>query len=234
MRNFWKLFRLISVTVYYAGIALIAFPLGNTDQRFYRLSRKWAYAILRIAGVELQVKGTTNIPNSGRCVYVCNHASLFDIPVLMAGIDDEIRIMYKRELRRIPIFGWILALSPYIPIDRSNPRDAMAGIEQAAAGIREGASVVIFAEGTRSKDGTLGAFKRGAFLLAARAHRPVVPVAIIGSSAILPSRTSYIRAGRVRLVITPAIEIPSADRTSEKELMANVRTRIASELEHGG
>lgn len=233
MRNLWTLFRLIMVTVYYCSIALIAYPLGNTDRRFHRLSRKWAHQMLRIAGVELIVEGTDNIPDTGHCVYVCNHASLFDIPVLMAGIDDDIRIMYKRELRRIPIFGWILATAPFIPIDRDNARNAMEGIERALAGIQQGSSVIVFAEGTRSPDGKLGMFKRGAFLLAARAQKPIVPVAIIGSNAILPSRTSQIRPGVVRIVITPAIQAGAIDRTKEKELMVTVHSIIAAELDAG-
>jgi 1-acyl-sn-glycerol-3-phosphate acyltransferase len=233
MRNLWMLFRLISITVCYSSIALLAYPLGNTDERFHRLARKWAHRILKVAGVELIVEGTNNIPDSGHCVYVSNHASLFDIPVLMAGINDDLRIMYKRELRRIPFFGWILASSPFIPIDRDNPRNAMEGIERALAGIQQGSSVIVFAEGTRSPDGTLGPFKRGAFLLAARAQKPIIPVAIIGSSAILPSRTSKISSGTVRLVISPAIQTDSADRNREKELMTTVHSIIASKLDAG-
>lgn len=233
MRNLWLLFRLISVTVYYCSMALLAYPFGNTDRRFHRLSRKWAHHILRIAGVELIVEGTGNIPDNGHCVYVCNHASLFDIPVLMAGIDDDIRIMYKRELRRIPIFGWILASSPFIPIDRDNARNAMEGIERALDGIRQGSSVIVFAEGTRSADGKIGPFKRGAFLLAARAQKPILPVAIIGSNAILPSRTSQIRPGTVRVVISPAIQTGTTDRNLEKELMIKVHSIIAATLDAG-
>ncbi len=231
MKNLWLIFRIFAITTGYStlGIFLSMFP--GWHGRFFKYARKWAASVLRTAGITVSAEGQANIPATS-CVYVCNHASLFDIPILIAGINDDIRIMYKRELRTIPFFGWVLALSPFIPIDRADPRDAMAGIERAAAAIREGSSVIIFAEGTRSPDGVLGAFKRGAFVLAMRAQRPIVPVAIAGSSAILPSKTSRITPGHVRLVIKPAMEVPAAyDRALEKALMNDVRSAIAAELD---
>lgn len=232
MRNLGKIILVVVVTMYYSFVALALVPFDKTRRHFHWHARHWARLLLRIAGVELQVEGSRHIPRDTSAVYVCNHASLFDIPILIAGLDDNIRIMYKRELRKIPFLGWILALSPYIPVDRANPKEAMASIEKAAADIRNGSSVIIFAEGTRSADGQLGPFKRGAFLLATRSQKPIVPVAIIGSHLILPSGTSHIHAGTVQLVIEPPIRPAATDRNAEKELMETVRLTIATQLDH--
>ncbi len=231
MKNIWTILRIFAVTTGYSSFGIVLSLFSNWHENFFKYARKWAESVLRIADITVAAEGQSNMPATS-CVYVCNHASLFDIPILMAGINDDIRIMYKRELRKIPFFGWVLALSPFIPVDRTDPRDAMAGIERAAAAIREGTSVIIFAEGTRSPDGALGAFKRGAFVLAVRAQRPIVPVAIAGSSAILPSKTSHITPGHVRIILKPAISAPPAsDRALEKALMNDVRTAIAAALD---
>lgn len=232
MRNLGKIVLIVIVTMYYSFVALALVPFDKTRRHFHWHAKHWAWLLLRIAGVQLHVQGSQHIPRDTSAVYVCNHASLFDIPILIAGLDDSIRIMYKRELRKIPFLGWILSLSPYIPVDRANPKEAMASIEKAAKDIRNGSSVIIFAEGTRSADGQLGAFKRGAFLLATRSQKPIVPVAIIGSSAILPSGTSRICTGTVQLVIEPAIRAVATDRTAEKELMEAVHLTIATQLAH--
>lgn len=230
MKNLWTILCLVVVTTAYSIFGLLLFPLGNWNERFFRYARSWAALVLRMAGITLSTTGEQHVPSSS-CVYVCNHASLFDIPILIAGIHDDIRIMYKRELRKIPFFGWVLAASPFIPVDRADPRNAMESIERATTAIREGSSVVIFAEGTRSPDGTLGAFKRGAFVLAARAQRPIVPVAIVGSSAILPSKTSRITPGHVELVVHEAImPLQQQDRAHDKVLMNTVHTVIAAAL----
>lgn len=232
MPSVGKIALIALVTMYYSVVALVLIPFDKTRHHFHQHARHWARLLLRIAGVQLHVEGLQHISRDAGAVYVSNHASLFDIPVLIAGLSDNVRIMYKRELRKIPFLGWILALSPYIPVDRANPKDAMESIEQAAENIRNGSSVIIFAEGTRSADGQLGPFKRGAFLLATRSRKPIVPVAIIGSHTILPAGTSRIQAGKVHLIVEAPIHSEAMDRAAEKELMNTVRLVIAAQLEH--
>jgi 1-acyl-sn-glycerol-3-phosphate acyltransferase len=158
-----------------------------------------------------------------RYVYVSNHASLFDIPAVLAGISDRVAIILKQELTRIPIWGWALKYGHYISIDRANARDAMESLERAVKKVSGNASVLVFAEGTRSLDGTLQPFKRGAFVLAARAGVPIVPVTIKNSFAIMAKGSWTIRPTDIELIIDPPIDSRVEGREAELRLMERVR-----------
>jgi 1-acyl-sn-glycerol-3-phosphate acyltransferase len=201
------------------------------DYQFFQHMRAWSDRILKICGVELEVEGREFLKSGQSYVYVSNHASLMDIPVLVSGLRDNIRIIYKRELEKIPFMGWAMAKSPLIAINRADAKDAMESIDEAINAVKKGESVVVFAEGTRSKDGKLGDFKRGAFVLAARAEKPIVPVTIIGSNVVLPNGTLRFKKGKVVLKIHPPIENSSSlTRAEEKKLMEQVHTAVASSL----
>ncbi|MCS7170472.1 MAG: 1-acyl-sn-glycerol-3-phosphate acyltransferase, partial [Candidatus Kapabacteria bacterium] len=142
-------------------------------------------------------------------IYVCNHSSLLDIPVLIAALPDRLCFLYKKVLERIPFFGWILRRMPYVPITR-RAADAQLHIELAAQRIRQyGLSPVVFAEGGRSPDGRVRPFKRGAIVLAQQAQRPIVPVAIAGTYALLPPHTLRFRPGTAQVRIGEPIELPA-------------------------
>jgi 1-acyl-sn-glycerol-3-phosphate acyltransferase len=135
--------------------------------------------------------------------------------------------MYKKELEKIPFMGWALKSSPFISVNRSDPRNAMAGLEEALKSVQEDVSVVIFPEGTRSKDGSLGAFKRGAFVLASRSGKTIIPITIVGTNKILPSNSFDFTRGQVKLIIGKPITAGNiVDRSDEKELMNSVRSTI--------
>jgi 1-acyl-sn-glycerol-3-phosphate acyltransferase len=159
-------------------------------------------------------------------VYVSNHASMFDIPAVLAAIPDEVRIVYKRELHWVPVFGWGLWMGAYIAVDRSSGAGARRSLDAAAEKIRTGASVLLYAEGTRTPDGRLQPFKRGAFHLAVKAGVPVVPLTINGSYPLLPKGSAVVQPGRVELVLEDPIPIAGHDRTEEVRLMNAVRTAM--------
>ena len=146
---------------------------------------------------------------------------MLDIPVVIASIPDDIRLVYKKELERIPIFGWGLKYGSYIGIDRGRGTEARKSLEEAVEKIRRGASVLLFVEGTRTSDGKLQQFKRGAFNLAARSGVPVIPLTINGTYAIVPKHSLRIRPGTVHLYLDPPIrvEMPAGDRETETRLM---------------
>ncbi len=221
----WVLLPLIfAVTVVYAIAAMVHMLLFRDKPVFYRYARSWSRVLLRIAGVAVVVRGAENLEATVRYVYVANHSSLFDIPVALACVPDNIRIMYKRELNKIPVFGWCLSLSPFIPVDRADGRDAMAKLEATIASMRDGTSVLVFPEGTRSEGGMLGEFKRGAFVLAARSGKPLVPLAILGSAKILPARKFQLNKGVVTLVIGAPLHATGTSRADEMNMLANVRS----------
>ena len=195
---------------------------------FHAIARSWARTVLRLCGVRVRVRGLENVDFSRNYVYVSNHASMFDIPVIVSSVPDQIRIIYKKELEVIPFFGWGLKFGSYIGIDRGRGTKALRSLESAVEKIRRGASVLMYAEGTRTLDGKLQQFKRGAFNLALRAGTPVVPLTVNGSFTILPKHSMNVRPGSVELVLGIPVPVPRGNgKEAELELMQNVHAAIA-------
>jgi 1-acyl-sn-glycerol-3-phosphate acyltransferase len=199
-------------------IELCAFPFDPRGRVFHFLSRIHSRSVLKVCGVKLVVEGLDHLDCSKNYIFVSNHASMFDISSVIAGLPFEIRIMFKKELGRIPIWGWGLKLSKvYIEVDRGKGTDAIRSLEDAAEKMRGGSSVLLFAEGTRTKDGKLQPFKRGAFYLALRSGFQVVPLTINGSYGILQKHSLRIKPGTITLVIDKPID-PPAECSKEAEL----------------
>ena len=195
---------------------------------FHAIARGWAHTVLGLCSVRVTVRGLDKVDFSRNYVYVSNHASMFDIPVILAGIPDQIRIMYKKELDVIPFFGWGLRYGSYIGIDRGRGSNAVRSLEEAVEKIRRGASVLMYAEGTRTLDGKLQPFKRGAFNLALKAGIPVVPLTVNGSFSILPKHSVSVRPGTVELVLDSPIPVPEGEgKDAELRLMQDVHAAIA-------
>lgn len=216
----------LAVAIPFSLIALFSIPLDRTGRTYHWSARQWSRFILWIFGINVHVKGLDHL-EGGSVIYASNHASWFDIPATIAGIPDDIRIMLKRELTYVPIWGWALRWGPYIPVDRTSPKDAMRGLEKAAEQIRIGASVLLFVEGTRTRDGRLQAFKRGAFVLATKSGVPIVPVTINHSYKILPKGSLKVRPTDIEIVLGKAIATAGyTGKDGEKALMTEVRTHI--------
>jgi 1-acyl-sn-glycerol-3-phosphate acyltransferase len=230
--SFLKILFAIFNTAFIATLELIITPFHRTGKLFHTLARFWAYGTLKVCGVKVIVEGRENVDFSRSYIYVSNHASQFDIPAVVAAIPDQIRIVYKKELEKIPIFGWGLKYGKtYIGIDRGRGQDAIQSLEKAASRIRNGASVLLFGEGTRSPDGKLQQFKRGPFNLAMRAGVPIVPVAINGSYKILPKHSFRIRPGTITLVLSSPIKPPENEgKEAELKLRDEVRAAIERNL----
>lgn len=220
----------MAVTLVMAVVAIVALAFDRTGKKYHWVSRQWSRISLRVCGVRVRVRGTEHLEAGRSYIYVSNHASMFDIPVVAAGIPDDIRIVYKRELEKIPLFGWGLRWSNYIGIDRGRSAEARRSLDDAVAKIRNGASVLMFGEGTRTSDGKLQPFKRGAFHLAVRSGVSVVPLTINGSYTIVPKHSLRIRPGTVELVLSPPIAITAVEgKDAELKLMEQVRAAIAAE-----
>jgi 1-acyl-sn-glycerol-3-phosphate acyltransferase len=229
---FYLVFVIFSVTVYYSFKSVFLIKSSGRKDVFYNQSRRWANLLLKICNVNIVIIGSEHLKEGETYIYASNHSSLFDIPVILSALKDNIRIMYKKELEKIPILGWCLKVSPYISVNRSDPRDAMSGLEESLNSIREDVSVVIYPEGTRSKDGSLGSFKRGAFFLASRSGKPIVPIAIIGTNKILPSRSFEFSRGDVKIIIHKPLTIShTVERKEERQLMDSVRNTIHKSLQ---
>jgi 1-acyl-sn-glycerol-3-phosphate acyltransferase len=197
-----------------------------------RVARLWAGHLLFVAGVKLTVKGMSAIDRKASYVFVANHQSHFDIPVLFAGIGMALSFIAKKELFSIPIFGWGMASIGCIGIDRKNSRNARASITRAINLLKkDNLSLVLFPEGTRSTSGEVGEFKRGSFTLALEAGVPVVPVAICGTGEIHRKASHEIRPGAVTITIGKPIPTEEIQKLSKEELSAAMRNSIVSEVE---
>ncbi len=185
-----------------------------------------------LAGLKLKVTGSENLNVDEPAIYVSNHQSNFDIPLLYAGLPMQFRWMAKQELFRIPLFGTAMKYSGYIPIDRSSRTREIGSPAAAAKRIRHGISVIIFPEGTRSADGTLQPFKKGALLLAAKAGVPIVPMAIHGSHQVQPKGSLRINPTPVQLTIMPPIATAGMKMAHLDNLTEQVHERIARCLEN--
>lgn len=213
-------------SMFFATLELIVIVVRNNDRTFHALARAWAHSSLSLCAVKVHVKGLEKLDTNRNYVYVSNHASMFDIPAILASIPDQIRIVYKKELHWMPIFGWGLKYGSYIGIDRSRSADAMKSLEEAVDKIRTGASVLLYAEGTRTLDGKLQPFKRGAFNLAVKAGVPVVPLTINGSFKLLPKRSMVIHPGEMELILESPIDIKGSGKEEEMRLMESVHAAI--------
>ncbi len=223
-----KILVVIVETMFYSILAIISVLFDRKGTVYHRVGRTWSRQLLQIFGMRVHVEGVDNLEKGKSYVYVSNHASMFDIPAVLGHIPDEVRIVFKKELSYVPIWGWSLAVGHYIAIDRVKPKDAMKSLDEAAEKIRNGASVLLFAEGTRTRTGKLQPFKRGAFSLAARAGIPIVPLTINNSFNILPKGSLRIRPADISLVIDKPIPTSNVDgKAGEMRLMEEVRQVIA-------
>jgi 1-acyl-sn-glycerol-3-phosphate acyltransferase len=218
---------LVFFSMVFAISAILTIPLSPSGKLFHANNRLWARVVLFFCGITVRVAGLEKLTFSRNYVYVANHASMFDIPAVIAGIPDQVRIVYKKELERIPLFGWGLKWGSYVSIDRGSSPDALKSLDEAARTIRNGASVLLYAEGTRTLDGKLQPFKRGAFHLAVKAGVPVVPLTINGSFGILRKHSIVVRPGVVELVLESPIELDGlSGKNTEMKLMDKVRSAI--------
>jgi 1-acyl-sn-glycerol-3-phosphate acyltransferase len=234
--SFIKIVLVIILTIVISTLAILSGLVERSGNLYHWLAKRWSQGILFVCGIKLEVAGLDRLDRKRNYIYISNHASQLDIPSIIAGIPDQIRIVYKRELTKIPIFGWSLGWNrTYIGIDRARGHDAVQSLEKAAEKIRTGTSVLLFAEGTRSVDGRLQPFRRGPFNLAVKSGVPVVPVSINGSHRALPKHSMRITPGTIRLRLGDPIQPPpGSGKENELTLRDMVHEVIQQNLEVPG
>jgi 1-acyl-sn-glycerol-3-phosphate acyltransferase len=214
-------------TLFASLFALAVIPFDKKGNAFRLSPWFWGRSLLWIFGIKIKVQGYEHLDRNQHYIFVSNHASMFDIPSVIVALQGNVNIIFKKELTRVPIWGWALKYGHFIMIDRSNPRDAMASIERAAESIRQGSSVILFAEGTRTSDGKLQPFKRGAFSLAMKALVPVVPITLNGTFKIMPKGAFIIRPAEISVIIDAPIDTAAMiGKSGEMELMEKVHQSI--------
>ena len=193
----------------------------------------WARILAFFTPMWVSVKGAENAQRARSYVVVCNHQSQYDILLVYGYLDLDLKWVMKQELRKIPGVGIGCEKAGHIFIDRDNPRRARAAVTAALDRLGEGVGILFFAEGTRSLDGKLKAFKKGAFRLAIEQQLPVLPVTLLGTRDLLPAKTLRLFPGRGTMIIHPAIETRGMDSAQLDGLMTQTREAIASALPAG-
>jgi 1-acyl-sn-glycerol-3-phosphate acyltransferase len=210
--------------------ALVLGPLDRTGDLVLWLARIWSRVILAVPGVKLEVKVRAPLDPDRPYVFMPNHASMVDIWAVFVAVPSSFRFIAKKQLARIPLFGWAMTAGRFIFIDRQNALAARRSMAEAARRIRSGQSVVIFPEGTRTRDGRLAAFKKGGFHLAIDSGAAIVPVAIHGSREAMPRGAAIIRAGTVLVEIDEPIPTAGLTPDDRDALIDRVRARVAAML----
>jgi 1-acyl-sn-glycerol-3-phosphate acyltransferase len=225
---FLLLWFLVSV-VAYSSACIVS---GIFSRRFAQnIARAWCSHLLYLLGIRVKVSGDEKLLR-GKCyVFFANHQSALDIPVLYSGLSYPVCFIAKKELFQIPFFGWGMAAVGHVSIDRSSPRKALESLARGVERLKKShSSLILFPEGTRSVDGTLGEFKQGSFSLALDAGVTVVPVALRKTNELLPKKSLLIRPGEVYLDICDPI-VPVGMEKSD--LAGRVREEIVKILKSG-
>lgn len=221
------LFLLVILSVIGAVLSLLSAPFDRSGDTVLTLARLWSRMLLWTAGVPLTVKISGPLDPRQPYVFMANHLSTVDIWALLVAVPTKLRFIAKKQLGRIPLFGWAMAAGRFIFIDRQNPMSARRSIDQAATRIRAGSSVAIFPEGTRSRDGHLAPFKKGGFHLAVSAGVPIVPVGIRGAHQVMPRGSLILRRGPVTVEIGAPIPTAGLSLEDRNALLNRVRDEVA-------
>jgi 1-acyl-sn-glycerol-3-phosphate acyltransferase len=224
----------------FLGVGLVTGVLAPTavgvalvDQcAAFHVARVWARAILALYGVSVRTRRLAALDPQAPYVIMSNHRSQFDILAVVAGLGEhQLRWVAKKELTRVPVFGWALEHTGHIIIDRSDPQQAIASLRAARTQMERGISVVLFPEGTRSEAGQLLLpLKKGGFMLALETGFPIVPVVVRGSREILPRGSWRATPGEIEVVVGAPIPVAGATR---EQLMADVRDFMVTHLRAG-
>lgn len=225
---------LVLVLFYAVVIPIVGIPgviwtvLSGSVDLLYRVAMKCALAGVRLIGVKVDVRGLETFDASGTYIYMCNHVSNLDPPIVIPLTPKRTSVMVKKEVFRIPILARAMTLASFVKVDRSNREAAIASVERGVDVLKSGVNISVFPEGTRSSDGKLLPFKKGPFHLAIESGVPIIPMTIHGTETMLPKGDWKIRGGTATVVFHPPVD-PKLF-TDREQLMEKVRDVIAGAL----
>ncbi|MBI5575511.1 MAG: 1-acyl-sn-glycerol-3-phosphate acyltransferase [Deltaproteobacteria bacterium] len=218
-------------TVFAVPGSLLALLLPGRSLKgkvFLWVSKYYSRIALFVLGIKVSCRGLENIDLLESYVFMSNHVSHADAPALASVIPHPLHWVFKKELSRIPVLGWILLAGGQIMIDRSDPEKSRTALEEALGGLSGNNSVMIYPEGTRSRDGKLQTLKKGGFWMALHSGKPVVPVRVSGTREVVAAGTLRIRPGNVLVEIFPPIPTAGKGLHDMQELMDRVRSAMLS------
>lgn len=233
--------RTILLFLFYVVIVLCVVPVLSfcmlIGARYPLLAiGKWAMRFSRVVlGLQLDVSGAESVDRNRAYIFMPNHLSFLDGPMVFMLIPQAARVILKKEVFRIPVIGLGMKFVEFVPVDRKGGRGGRASIERAARLMKDkGYSFLIFPEGTRSRDGQLQKFRRGGFFLALESGAPIVPISIKGTYELMPRKSFFVRRGRIRVAFHPAVPVAGYGADNLSGLIERVRLSIQSGLREEG
>ena len=218
---------ILAIPVIAAGL------LGRTGNLAFSLTRIWAYTMLAVSFVRTEIKNKARIVKGQSYIIISNHQSIYDILALVTRLGIQFRWFIKKEILKVPVFGYGLYAARNIYLDRSNTEKAIESINKGMARLPRGASVMVFAEGTRSEDGRIQEFKKGGFMTAIMRKIPILPVTINGSRRIAAKGSLVVKPGRIQVVVGDPIETSSYTADTVQQLIDKTRKIIMANFDPG-
>lgn len=212
------------------SILTILFAFVGDYRWCYMPAKYWGRIMCYLAFVRVEVRGRENYDKNKSYIFIANHQSAYDIFVVYGWLINKFKWIMKSSLRKIPFVGLACHKAGHIFVDRSNPRQAKRSIEDAEKKLQNGSSIVVFPEGSRSKTGKLGAFKRGAFKIAQDLHLPIVPISIKGAFDVMSPSDYFPKPGRIVLTFHPEIPTDNLCDANLNEFMEHCRSVVASAM----
>jgi 1-acyl-sn-glycerol-3-phosphate acyltransferase len=214
------------MTVVFGTLAVVTSWIPPRGRLFLFWARAWSNALLVFCGIPTRIEISEAAASVPQAVFMSNHESLVDIPLLFVGIRQDVRFLAKRSLFYVPFLGWSMWLAGFVPVDRDRKEKAVDVFETLEKRVRKGHSVLVFPEGTRSRTGALQAFRKSGFLLAMRTGLPIVPVAVSGAREVVGADSLWIRRSPATLRMGNPIPTKGLPLSGQKALMERVRTEI--------
>jgi 1-acyl-sn-glycerol-3-phosphate acyltransferase len=214
-------------TAVFGSVSLIASLFDGTGRVQHSIAQAWGGVVLRIALSPVRVIGAENFQRGEAAVYVSNHLSYMDTPVVLDKLPFQFRILARHDLFKIPFIGWYLQRSGQIPVDSTSLRSTLASLNRGVKALQAGMPLVIFPEGGRSLDGRLQEFLSGPAYMAIRAQVPIVPMALIGTYELMPMHTYHLTPRPLLLVVGPPISTVEYTSKTADALTVRIRDTIA-------
>ncbi len=227
--KFWIIIVLLSLVL--GTLAVLARLFDSSNNLSHRISSLWGRLLCTLNGIQVDIEGLEHLRQDQAQVFVANHQGYFDIFALSGFLPVQIRWVAKSSLFNIPFVGWAITASGYIPVVRGNRKKSYQAFVATIEKLKAGNSIVIFPEGTRSVDGTIGPFKKGGLLLSVRSGAPLVPITLLGTGNIIRKGSGIIRPGRIQIIISPPIPSQTVADDKEENVLRTLRDIICKNYE---
>ena len=222
----WGWLVILTTTTLFGTLAILTSWIPPRGRLYLFWARSWSKAMLFLCGIPTRIEVSEEAAAVPQAVFMSNHESLVDIPLLFVGVRQEVRFLAKRELFYVPFLGWSMWLAGFVPVDRERKDRALDAFETLESRVKSGHSILVFPEGTRSRSGVLQPFRKAGFLLAMRTGLPIVPIGVSGARSVVGADSLWIRPGPATIRLGDPIPTHGLTVSDQKALMERVRREI--------